>query len=246
MTTHDATGNDETGDGATGSGAAAATPSPEAHAAAYRGIRERVRAVVASADRAAPCPLTPAWSVGDTLAHLVGVAADVTEGRVDGAATDPWTQAQVDARRGRTVASMLDEWETTGPGLETIMLALPIVISGQIVFDAVTHEHDLRHALGRSGGHDSDAVAIAAGWIAGFAGAAKAETPGTIEIAYGSRTVRWGTGAPLSHARVSEFEFVRAVSGRRSAAQLAAQGWPSTSAALAASIFSAAPTDISE
>lgn len=221
-------------------------PSPEAHAAAYRGIRERVRAIAADADRAGACPLTPAWSVGDTLAHLVGVATDVAEGRVDGAATDPWTQAQVDARQGRTVAAMLEEWETTGPGLETIMLSLPVVISGQIVFDAVTHEHDIRHALDRSGGHDSDAIAIAAGWIANYAGAARADAGPAVEITYGSRNVRWGAGAAASHARLSEFEFVRSVSGRRSAAQLAAQGWPTTDAAMAASIFTVAPTDVSE
>jgi uncharacterized protein (TIGR03083 family) len=128
---------------------------------AYRQVRERVRAVVRETgddrlDR--PSPATPRWTVHDVLAHLVGVTADAVEGRLDGVATDAWTQAQVDRRRGRTVGELLAEWDDYGPRFEALMDALPQEVSGQAVFDAVTHEHDLRCALGRPGARDRAAV----------------------------------------------------------------------------------------
>src|SRR5207245_2381392 len=70
------------------------------HAVAYLALRGRVREVVESADREALdaiVPATPEWRARDVLAHLVGVADDVVNGRLDGIATDPWTRAQVDA-----------------------------------------------------------------------------------------------------------------------------------------------------
>ena len=71
---------------------------------AYRGVRERVSELVTSpeVDAAAPVPTCPAWAVGDVVAHLTGVVDDVMAGRLEGVATDPWTEAQVVARRGRS------------------------------------------------------------------------------------------------------------------------------------------------
>jgi hypothetical protein len=74
--------------------------------AAYRGVRERVSALVRTLDPAAatPVPATPAWSVPDLLARLVGVSRDAVEGRLDGVSTDAWTAAQVDRRRDASTA----------------------------------------------------------------------------------------------------------------------------------------------
>lgn len=220
-------------------------PTPEQHAAAYAGVRRRVAALVEGADRDAPCPLTPAWTVGDTLAHAVGVA-DVVAGRIEGAATDPWTAAQVDARLGRTIHDMLAEWDERGPQLEALILQVPTVISGQVVFDVVTHEHDLRYALGAFGAHDSDAIGIAAGWIAGAAQGRKTAMEPAIEVVYGGRRVQWGTGPVGANVTLTEFDFVRTVAGRRSAAQLAALGVARPELLLSAEIFSPAPFDVAE
>jgi len=135
----------------------------EPHAAGYRALRGRVRELVES-DPAAldrPSPATPGWSAHDVLAHLVGVTDDVVNGRFDGIATDPWTAAQVEARRGMPVADMLDEWDAHSAGFEPMIGAAPMEIAGQALFDAATHEHDIRCALGRPGARDSDALALA-------------------------------------------------------------------------------------
>ncbi len=221
-------------------------PTPEEHAAAYAGIRARLAAVIGSAERDAPCPLTPEWTVGDTLAHAVGVADDVVAGRIEGAATDPWTATQVNARRGRTIVELLAEWGECAPGVEQLMGQLPVEISGQIIFDAVTHEHDLRHAIAAGGAHESDAISIAAGWIAGAAKPRKAEMTPAIEIGYGGRRVVWGGGPVEVSLALSEFEFVRATSGRRSANQVLALGVPDPALVLANVIFSPAAFDVVE
>lgn len=221
-------------------------PDPEAHVQAYQGVRSRVHDLVAGADRAAPSPLTPAWSVGDLLAHLVGLCADVVNGNLEGAATDPWTAAQVAARSGQSIEVLLREWSDAAEAFEAVLLAVPTVMSGQVVTDAVTHEHDLRHALGQPGAQASDAVEIAAGWIAAAAAGRKAEMTPAIAIDYGVGSVVWGAGDPVASVSITAFEFVRTAPGRRSAAQILAAGFPSVESAIGSPIFAPAGFDVTE
>ena len=128
------------------------TRSPEDLFAGYCGVRARVRAAVESVPTAAldaRCPATPDWRVHDVLAHLVGVPNDVLAGRLEGVATDPWTQAQVDARRDTTAAEMLDAWDADGTAMEPLFAVVGFERFGQMLFDAITHENDLCHALRR-------------------------------------------------------------------------------------------------
>ena len=73
-------------------------PMSESHEVAYRGAAHaRARAWSKASTRArssASVPATPAWRAHDVLAHLVGVPDDVVNGRLDGLASDSWTQAQ--------------------------------------------------------------------------------------------------------------------------------------------------------
>src|SRR3954471_14260388 len=126
----------------------------EPHASAYGELRVRVTELLRQTDASAlqqPAPATPGWRVHDVVAHLVGVPDDVVNGRLDGIASDPWTQAQVDKRTGCSAAEMLAEWEANAPAFEAMLAAAPGEIAGQAVFDAATHEHDLRHAVGAPG-----------------------------------------------------------------------------------------------
>ena len=41
------------------------------------------------------------WTVSDISAHVTGVMADITAGRLEGIDTQPWYERQVDERRGR-------------------------------------------------------------------------------------------------------------------------------------------------
>ncbi len=98
----------------------------EAHAAAYRALRTRVRDVVQNCEPNTAAPATPEWNVHDLVAHLVGVTDDVVNGRMEGVATDAWTGVQVAARRDASIDDLLAEWDVTGPQFESMLAATPM------------------------------------------------------------------------------------------------------------------------
>lgn len=62
-----------------------------------------------------PVAATPEWTVHELFAHLVGGAADVASGRLDGLPGDEWTARHVGERRHRSVSELLAEWDLVGP-----------------------------------------------------------------------------------------------------------------------------------
>ena len=193
---------------------------------AYRGIRGRVRVMIeasSEAHQATVCPTTPAWRVRDTLAHLCGVPSDILAGNLEGVASDAWTQAQVDARRDTPVAALLDAWDDEGTQIEPMMPLFPIVTLGQMVFDAVTHELDIAHALGVKADHDSDAVVYSFDWVVRRCGPAT-QQPLTLRTEVGE--IAFGEAPDPIAIEISRFDFMRAVTGRRSTAQI--EAYPSS------------------
>jgi uncharacterized protein (TIGR03083 family) len=168
-------------------------------------------------------PPCPRWSVHDVVAHLVGVVVDAMAGRLDGVATDPWTQAQVEARKEQSIPQMLASWSTAAPPFEGMLDEIGPV-GRQAVLDAVTHEHDIRTALGETSARQSDAVII--GYEFG--------APAFLEDAegHGARIRLEGAGvqafgpldAPL-RLQGSPFDLMRALTGRRSLEQIHAMAW---------------------
>jgi uncharacterized protein (TIGR03083 family) len=220
------------------------------HAAAYRGVRERVVGLTAGLDDEAAnriAPATPEWRIKDLIAHMVGVPADVLAGETEGAGSDPWTARQVAARRDRSLADILAEWEEVAPGLEAAMPALPEAVRDQIVGDAVAHEHDLRGALDRAGARDSDAFEIGFGWSVrvvgdkrdgGNAGALRLRTERGSHVA--------GTGEVAATVTADRFELFRAMWGRRCPEQIAAYRWEGTADPAGLSFFPPRPTPLVE
>jgi uncharacterized protein (TIGR03083 family) len=49
------------------------------------------------------------WTVADLAAHLTGVMADITAGRLEDVDTQPWYDRQVAERRGRPQAAIINE-----------------------------------------------------------------------------------------------------------------------------------------
>ena len=197
----------------------------EPHALAYQALRGRVRAVVEAADDGAMLAIvaaTPEWRAHDVLAHLVGVSDDVVNGRLEGLASDAWTQAQVDARRDRATGDLLAEWEEKAPQFESMLGAAPAEIAGQALFDAATHEHDLRNALGAPGARDSDAVETGWSWLLDARTRAGAHA---LRFVVEDGEQESGVGDPVARIEASRFELFRAVSGRRTAEEVAGYGW---------------------
>ena len=175
--------------------------------AAYVALRERVIALVRDQPAEArdlPVFHCPAWTVGDVLAHMVGVNEDILAGRMEGVTTEAWTQAQVDRHRGETLAQLVDAWKDTIPAFDAVLPMIPAPVNSQLVLDAVTHEHDLRHALGLPGGRNETAVAVAVGWVLHTA---EQKSPGL------ATRLQRSLGA-------NAFDLLRVATGRRSTAQI--------------------------
>jgi hypothetical protein len=170
-------------------------------------------------------PATPQWSVKDNFAHMAGVADDLLNGRLEGVTSDPWTAAQVDARRDRSLAEVLDEMEALGPAMDALVDALGEAVDPRLFMDQWTHEQDVRGALGVPGGTDAEVVAWSApsalkAWSAGIGRSGLAAITlrcGDVEVVTGED--------PVGSLTVDAFTALRVLTGRRSRAQLAELHW---------------------
>jgi len=196
--------------------------------AAYAEGRRRLTELVADLDdeaAAAGVPCCPAWSVHDVVAHLTGVCTDVLAGKIEGVGTDPWTDAQVLARRNTPMAEVLAEWNEVAPAVEAMSGAFGAA-GFQWVGDQAIHEHDVRGALGRPGARDSATVHVGLRFmIPGFLEAVAALGLPTLEVEVADRTWRSGDDEPAVRLPLDAFDALRAVCGRRSPDQLRALPW---------------------
>jgi uncharacterized protein (TIGR03083 family) len=154
---------------------------------------------------------------------LSGAVDDVLAGRLEGIASDEWTAAQVDARRDRAIDDMLDGWDAQAEAFENLLDEAGAA-GRQGVTDIVTHEHDLRGALGQPGARESDAVRIGARFVApGFVFAA-GERDVVLRVV---TTDGWSTGSEQAAVTVegTPFDLLRAVTGRRNEEQLRELKW---------------------
>jgi uncharacterized protein (TIGR03083 family) len=193
---------------------------------AYRAARLRVADLVSDSVADRQVPATPAWNMHDVVAHLAGVMNDVVAGNMQGAATEPWTAAQVERGRGKPIAKVIDEWAGAAPGFETFLSSPGGSKAGSAVVDVHAHETDLRSALGLDSALPDDVVAWAAERLReGFDGQVVAAglDPVTIDA--------------------SDFELFRARLGRRTREQVSAFGWSADPAPYLDTFFLFGPTD---
>lgn len=221
-------------------------------------------------------PACPEWSVKDVVAHCAGVCDDVLAGRIDGVATDPWTEAQVAARRGHSLVEILAEWAEKAPQVEAIAEHFPGRVGTQWVLDITTHEHDLRGALGKPGTRETPAIEACLGFLIGaLAVSVDARGLPPLEVRAGEQSWVLGTGQgsgdiaerltavlmgdeppidvasdPVATVEASPYEWVRALVGRRSVAQVRRFKWSGDPEpfvpAFSFGPFRPSPTDLTE
>ena len=120
---------------------------------------------------ATPVPATPAWMVGDVLAHVVGLATDLNAQRfpdVDDIGGTAWTTRQVDTRRTTSIADLVDEWDREAPVFEDGLRLFGYEEGSHFVADLHAHHQDVRGALGLSRDEDPITVSVALDHYLGF------------------------------------------------------------------------------
>lgn len=107
----------------------------------------------------------PGWTVADLTAHVTGVVADITSGRLDGVGTQEWYDRQVEERRGTPPGVVVEELATAIPVMRDVATRLfvpnwdapgPPGVPGTIGSIALSlwagfyiHAEDVLAALGR-------------------------------------------------------------------------------------------------
>lgn len=195
--------------------------------ALYAGVQHRITELVSALDEGTAAstkvPPCPDWSVKDLLGHLAGVCNDIVNGRLDGVATDEWTQRQVDERKDRSLAEVLDEWREFGP--KAAEAVVPFGEAGvQLLADATAHEHDVRCALKSPGERDGETIAVSLRWLTGQISAGGFEPAFTLLTPEGDEIVV-GAGEPKGVLKAGRFDAYRALTGRRSEGQVASFDW---------------------
>jgi uncharacterized protein (TIGR03083 family) len=194
----------------------------------YRAARGRITDLARnldSAELATTVPACPEWTVHDTIAHVAGIAVAVTSGDFPSGDQQAWLDGLVDQRRGRATSDVLDEWNDASAATDAFLTNMGPA-GGQMVYDVVAHEHDIRHALDRPGGRDVSGVVACAHAMSRIleSDLAKAGLP-AVRITSAGRTWDVGDGEPALSIELEPFELIRVFGSRRSEQQLRALPW---------------------
>jgi uncharacterized protein (TIGR03083 family) len=189
----------------------------------YEAARRRFEAGLAPVDDELPIGATPEWDARRLLAHVVGVAADVAAGRIDGYATDAWTRVQVEARRADDRATLLEEWGRVGPAIAGVLAdpaasGLPPAFVVLPLVDLLAHEHDLREASGVRGfasGEVWDAVRDRRREVLTGSVGLAALPPLLVSTPQGDEWLVGSAEGPTSSVTIDRYELWRSLEGRR-------------------------------
>lgn len=206
----------------------------------YRQSQGRIMSLVTNQNAGNPVPACPGWSVRDTVAHLLGVMADLSAGKIEQAAGDEWAANHITRSGSRTVGDMGAEWHlraTTNPATFQTLGAV-------LLADCVTHEFDIKGAIGNTQGRDLQVVrTVALFYLNALDQAWQAEGVPPLRIITETKSLDIGGDDPAESVEMGWWEIGRLVSGRRSLEQAAALTWSGDSTPWLDDLFVFGPRD---
>lgn len=200
-------------------------------AALYFATRDELIQLVSGIDDAQSAtmvPMSPDWSVADTVAHVCGINADVINQRFEGFGSDEWTAYQVETRRGTSVADVCAEWVTYTAPLTSHIQSDPF-FGVRLTGDLIIHLQDVQHALELETDRTHAAALVGADRYVPHLQDRVLERMGvgvSVELTNGGTypAPDGSTGEPLV-LRTTAYDFLRSVSGRRSRHQVESLDW---------------------
>ena len=191
----------------------------------YLDGKDRVSALARSLtedELATTTPSCPEWTAKDVVSHLVGGAKDFVAGTADG--SPEWTARHVREGKGRSLDELFAEWDGV------IGELVPLIDGNAGLFvvplDLVTHEQDVRNAVGKPGVRDNDGI----DWglqkvMSVLGGKLKQEGAPALRITAGDDEFLLGGGGEPVEVDVDRYELFRAALGRRSESQVRDWAW---------------------
>ena len=197
-------------------------PTDEAMLTALIDSQRRMIGFLREADESTgdtPVAATPAWSVRNLAAHVLSVGTMITTGGDWGDDPQIVVDREVAARADHTLAQLADEWEEMLATLENIPLGPGASV---LLVDAITHEYDMRSALGPE--YHSRTIGVPEGLSALVAWVRHQNlVEQKIEFRTPTSVAAFGDGPAVTTVDVAgDWELMRILGVRRSVAQLEA------------------------
>jgi len=196
---------------------------------AYSESRERCCNLVSQAGEeglSKKVPACPDWTVKELLSHVIGVAADSVAGNVSEMGGDEWTEAQVSERRERPLEDLISEWKEHATLIESTLNTIHPALAGGLIGDLITHEHDLRGALGQPGARGAATLELPTYTYVRFFGT-RVKKAGLDAVAVKADGLSWvaGAGDPVVSVSGEPFEILRSLTGRRTRDEVRGLEW---------------------
>lgn len=207
----------------------------------YRQSQGRILSLVNNANADSPVPACPGWTVRDTIAHVLGTLVDITAGKIEDSASDDWSKGHIERTKNRSLSDLTAEWHVrsnTSPGIFQQYGAV-------LVADLVTHEFDIKNAIGNSQGRDLQVVrTVALFYLNVLDQAWREDGIPSLRIFTETSALDIGGEHPEGSVEIGWWEISRVVSGRRSIDQVKAVTWSDDPTPWLDHLFVFGPRDI--
>lgn len=188
----------------------------------YLQSKDVVTSLVTEENQYTRIPACPEWTLRDLLGHQAGEIEDGLSGNMDDMGQPHWTAAQVERHKNLDLDAVKSKWTE---GIESAGDAAPEMTGGAIN-DLIHHEFDVRGAVGNTGNRNGELVKTMFPAFAGFLDESfQANNLPALKVVTGDREATIGKGDAQGELRLSAFEFLRMVTGRRSVTQIKAMDW---------------------
>ncbi len=188
----------------------------------YRESQQAICDLITIENEHTMVPACPAWNLHNLISHLTGAMEDFLSGNTEGAPGEAWTAVHVERFRDTDLATIKTTWlaatDNAGPLFRRMaVMFLP---------DIVTHEFDVRGALGDTDRRDAEGLLVILGvmqkWKQPYF-----ERNGVpaVEIVADGHHLVFGDGQPQLTLTTSLYEASRVIGGRRSFHQIRQLDW---------------------